>query len=101
MRLNDHACYKSASSSEKGRNRKPFSTRLYPNGHTFSHDGAFIEVCTASLMVLQHLLLLVVLSLLFYLRPRFQVALLGLREGRESYFEQCVHVHVLCRTLTG
>jgi hypothetical protein len=52
---------------------------------TFSHDRAFIEVGTASLVVLQHLLLLVVSPLLLHLLPCLMVSLirLGWEGGRE------------------
>ena len=51
--------------------------------HTLSHDGAFVEVGSASLVVLQHLLLLVVSPLLLHLLPCLMVTLirLGGREG--------------------
>ena len=60
-------------------------------GCTFSHDGAFIEVGAASLVVLQHLLLFVVPPLLLYLRPCLMMTLFGLggkereRERRDFY----------------
>ena len=55
----------------------------YTVWHTFSHDGAFIEMGAASLVVLQHLLLLIVSPLLLHLLPCLIVTLVRLK-GREE-----------------